>query len=80
MNDAWLRFDAATNPYGPSPQVREAMAAFAARVTLVATTMRSAPSRCAGIWRRIGGFRRITSSCTTDLGKPWSGFFWRGCY
>ena len=29
MNDAWLRFDAATNPYGPSPKVREAMAAFA---------------------------------------------------
>ena len=25
----WLRFDAATNPYGPSPKVREAMAAFA---------------------------------------------------
>ena len=29
MNDEWLRFDAATNPYGPSPRVREAMAAFA---------------------------------------------------
>ena len=29
MNDQWLRFDAATNPYGPSPRVREAMAAFA---------------------------------------------------
>ena len=29
MNDAWLRFDAATNPYGPSPKVREALAAFA---------------------------------------------------
>ena len=29
MNDGWLRFDAATNPYGPSPKVREAMAAFA---------------------------------------------------
>ncbi|MCE2447788.1 MAG: hypothetical protein J4F35_05180 [Candidatus Latescibacteria bacterium] len=29
MNDKWLRFDAATNPYGPSPKVREAMAAFA---------------------------------------------------
>ncbi len=29
MTDKWLRFDAATNPYGPSPQVREAMAAFA---------------------------------------------------
>ena len=29
MNDLWLRFDAATNPYGPSPRVREAMAAFA---------------------------------------------------
>ena len=25
----WLRFDAATNPYGPSPKVREAMADFA---------------------------------------------------
>ena len=25
----WLRFDAATNPYGPSPKVREATAAFA---------------------------------------------------
>lgn len=29
MNDKWLRFDAATNPYGPSPKVREALAAFA---------------------------------------------------
>lgn len=30
MNDeTWLRFDAATNPYGPSPKAREAMAAFA---------------------------------------------------
>ena len=29
MNDQWLRFEAATNPYGPSPKVREAMAAFA---------------------------------------------------
>ncbi len=29
MNDEWLRFDAATNPYGPSPKVREAIAAFA---------------------------------------------------
>ena len=29
MNDKWLRFDAATNPYGPSPKVREAIAAFA---------------------------------------------------
>ena len=29
MNGEWLRFDAATNPYGPSPRVREAMAAFA---------------------------------------------------
>ncbi len=29
MNDKWLRFDAATNPYGPSPKVREAMVAFA---------------------------------------------------
>ena len=29
MNDEWLRFDAATNPYGPSPKVREAMATFA---------------------------------------------------
>lgn len=29
MNDEWLRFDAATNPYGPSPKVREALAAFA---------------------------------------------------
>ncbi len=25
----WLRFDAATNPYGPSPKVREVLAAFA---------------------------------------------------
>lgn len=29
MNDKWLRFDAATNPYGPSSKVREAIAAFA---------------------------------------------------
>ena len=29
MTDEWLRFDAATNPYGPSPKVRAAMAAFA---------------------------------------------------
>ena len=29
MNEEWLRFDAATNPYGPSPKVREALAAFA---------------------------------------------------
>lgn len=29
MNNKWLRFDAATNPYGPSPKVREALAAFA---------------------------------------------------
>ena len=32
MNDKWLRFDAATNPYGPSPKVREALAAFARTV------------------------------------------------
>ncbi len=29
MSDQWLRFDAATNPYGPSPKVREVLAAWA---------------------------------------------------
>ena len=79
MDDKWLRFDAATNPYGPSPKVREAMAAFARTGDFSRYDDEERAESLRGDLAAHWGLHPITSSCTTGLGRPWSGFFWRGC-
>ena len=88
MKDEWLRFDAATNPYGPSPKVREAMAAFARTgdFSRYSDEERAESLRAdlgGGVGEGRGGtleaFTRSLHRVQRVWGGPWFGFFWRDC-